>query len=189
MTMDIQLLISEIRTDLEKNFAAVDCWFDEPLAMRSFRPASEAWSIDEVLEHISLTNHYLLILVEKGTQKALRRSQTENLNEALRSYEFQRDKLTEIGIHKSFAWIRPVHMEPRGEKTSSEVRNILRTQSEQCLAALDQLKNGEGVLCETTMTVNDLGKIDVYEYLYFISQHARRHITQMEKNKKAFADK
>lgn len=188
-TMDIQLMINEIRSDLEENFAAVDSWFDEPSATRSFRPRDGAWSIDEVLEHISLTNHYLLILVEKGTQKALKRAQTENLEEALRNYEFQRGKLTEIGIHKSFAWMRPEHMEPRGEKTSEGVHRILKSQLKQCLDTLDLLRNGEGVLCETTMTVNDLGKIDVYEYLYFISQHARRHITQMEKNKNAFADK
>ena len=31
------------------------------------------------------------------------------------------------------------------------------------------------------MTVNDLGKIDVYQYLYFLAQHAKRHVGQMEK--------
>lgn len=36
------------------------------------------------------------------------------------------------------------------------------------------------------MTVNALGKINVYEYLYFIAQHGQRHITQMEKNASEF---
>lgn len=32
------------------------------------------------------------------------------------------------------------------------------------------------------MIVNNLGKIDVYQYIYFLSQHAQRHIAQMERN-------
>lgn len=185
--MNITALIREIRDDLVKNFTAVDRWFDTPDDERNFHPAADAWSTAQVLEHIALTNHFLLILVEKGAQKALNRAQTEDLQEALREYTFHRDKLTEVGIHQSFTWIRPEHMEPTGEKSLPEVRQQLKDQLEQCMRTLDSLKNGEGVLCKTTMTVNDLGKIDVYEYLYFISQHARRHITQMEKNKNAFA--
>jgi hypothetical protein len=42
------------------------------------------------------------------------------------------------------------------------------------------LSNGEGALYKTTMSVNSLGKIDVYEYIYFLAQHGRRHIGQME---------
>ena len=45
-----------------------------------------------------------------------------------------------------------------------------------------QMKNGEGLLYKTTMTVNELGKINVYEYIYFLSLHAQRHVTQMKKN-------
>jgi hypothetical protein len=37
------------------------------------------------------------------------------------------------------------------------------------------------VLHKTTMTVNDLGKIDVYEYIHFLAQHGQRHLAQMQK--------
>jgi hypothetical protein len=37
------------------------------------------------------------------------------------------------------------------------------------------------------MTVNELGKIDVYEYIYFLGQHGQRHIIQMQKNLIEFA--
>jgi hypothetical protein len=30
------------------------------------------------------------------------------------------------------------------------------------------------------MSVNDLGKIDLYQWLYFLAQHARRHVQQMQ---------
>lgn len=184
--MNIKSIIAEIRISLEENFAATDRWFEVQQAVRSFRPASGGWTIDEVLEHVSITNHYLLILAMKGAEKAIRRAETENLEEALQQYTFHRDKLTEVGIHQSFTWVRPAHMEPTGEKTPDEVRGLLKEQLNQCLQILERLKNGEGVLCKTTMTVNDLGKIDVYEYLYFIGQHAHRHLAQMERNKSAW---
>lgn len=30
------------------------------------------------------------------------------------------------------------------------------------------------------MSVNDLGKIDLYQWLYFLARHARRHVQQMQ---------
>ena len=96
------------------------------------------------------------------------------------------DKLDEIGLHKSFPWIRPEHMEPKGEISLPQVRITIKEQLKKCNKHLDSLPNGEGILYKTTMTVNDLGKIDVYEYIYFLAKHAERHITQMEKNEAEF---
>jgi DinB superfamily len=179
--MEIQIVIQEIKHFLVEVFDNIDLWFDKDAAMRSYKPRSGGWSIDQVLEHIALTNHFLLILIEKGTKKALANHSNLDLQEELKHYTFQKDKLTEVVLHQSFAWIRPAHMEPQGEKTPTQVRQQLQDQVQQCLGFLDQLKNGEGVLHKTTMTVNDLGKIDVYEYIYFLAQHGQRHVTQMEK--------
>lgn len=184
--MDIRSVINEIRFRLTDSFNEVDSWFDIPEDVLRFRPDNGSWTIEQILEHISITNHFLLILVEKGAEKALHRAKTENVEEALKTYTFHREKLDEIGIHKSFPWIRPEHMEPAGNKAPEEIRGLLKMQLKQCLDVLDRLGNGEGVLCKTTMTVNELGKIDVYEYLYFLAQHAQRHITQMKNNKSGF---
>lgn len=180
--MDIKELIHEIRTFLTTTFDCVDLWFDKDNELRKYKPQNGGWTIDQILEHIGLTNHFLLILIDKGTNKALTNVSKLNLDEELANYVFHRDKLTEVGLHKSFNWIRPEHMEPKGEKTLDEVRQQLKEQVKQCFDYLDKLKNGEGVLYKTTMTVNDLGKIDVYEYIYFLAQHGQRHITQMTKN-------
>ena len=72
-------------------------------------------------------------------------------------------------------------MEPTGAKTSPEVKTQLAAQMLQCQSALAEMPNGEGILYKTTMTVNELGKIDVYEYIYFLAMHAQRHVEQMEK--------
>lgn len=75
-------------------------------------------------------------------------------------------------------------MEPKGELKLSEIRSLIAQQYHQCLNYLNIMKDGEGLLYKTTMTVNELGKINVYEYIYFLSLHAQRHLTQMGNNER-----
>lgn len=184
--MKIEPVIAEIRHFLINTFSVIDTWFDREETLRAYKPQNNGWSINEILEHIGLTNHFLLILINKGTSKALQNIHKLNLADELENYTFHHDKLEEVGRHLSFTWIRPEHMEPTGTQPLEEVRTLLKAQMEQCMDCLLKLKNGEGVLYKTTMTVNDLGKIDVYEYIYFLAQHGQRHITQMEKNEAEF---
>ncbi len=146
----------------------------------------QGWTVIEILEHIALTSHFLMILIDKGTDKALRNVQNLSLEETLTDYEFDLQKIDQIGIHKSFDWIRPEHMEPTGEKMEWEVKAEMISQINRCLNQLEKLKNGEGLLYKTTMSVNGLGKINVYEYIHFLSKHAERHIQQMEENRAEF---
>lgn len=186
VVMDIHTIISEIKTFLVTTFSTIDAWFDKDLELRNYRPANGGWTINEILDHIGLTNHFLLILIDKGTNKALQNVHKLDLRIELQNHVFHYDKLMEVGLHKSFTWIRPEHMEPTGDRPLEEVRNQLKEQVNRCLVNLDRLKNGEGVLYKTTMTVNNLGKINVYEYIYFLAQHGQRHIIQMQKNEAEF---
>jgi DinB superfamily len=187
--MDLKEIITEIRDFIKDTFESIDNWFDKPKELRNYKPKNAGWTIDQILEHIGLTNHFLLILIEKGTKKALQNVGKLDIQEELKTYTFHRDKLTEVGLHKSFNWIRPEHMEPNGEMNLPEVRQQLKEQLRQCLDYLERLKDGQGILYKTSMSVNNLGKIDVYEYIYFLAQHGQRHITQMTKNENEFLAK
>jgi hypothetical protein len=173
MKNNINDIIIEIKDSLTTIFDKIDLWFDKEAELRSYKPKNGGWSIDEILEHIGLTNYFLLILIDKGTAKALNNTLNLDLEIELENYVFHRDKLTEVGLHKSFEWIRPEHMEPKGQKTLIEVRQQLKDQIKHCFNKLELLRNGEGVLYRTTMTVNELGKIDVYEYIFFLAQHGQ----------------
>lgn len=175
----IPAIIVRIRQALDAAFAQLDTWFDHPAAERHYRPQNGGWTVDEVLEHVGLTNHFLLILIDKGAAKALKNQAGLDLATELQGYQFSDPRLDEIGLHKSFEWIRPAHMEPTGNKPLADVRQQLHEQLRHCHRVLDALPNGEGVLYRTTMTVNELGKIDVYQYLYFLARHAERHLTQL----------
>ena len=184
--MKLAYYIQEIQLHLISTHARIFKWFDEDASVKDYRPLDQGWTISEILEHIALTSHFLLILIDKGAAKALRNVKQLSLTEIREQFEYELGKINEIGVHKSFDWIRPEHMEPKGEKTEWQIKDELTTQLNRCLNYLEQLKNGDGLLYETTMTVNGLGKINVYEYIYFLSKHAERHIQQMAENKEEY---
>ncbi|AZA82276.1 DinB family protein [Chryseobacterium lactis] len=180
--MDIFRLIQDIKTHLKLNFDEVDRWFEKDKNILNDQPLNKGWTVQQILEHIYLTNFYLLILIEKGTKKAMRNYKDLDLQSEIKNYSFNKEHFGRVGEYGAFEWIRPEHMEPKGELNLPEIRRLISQQYHQCLDYLDLMKNGEGLLCKTTMTVDGLGKINVYEYIYFLSLHARRHITQMKNN-------
>jgi len=46
---------------------------------------------------------------------------------------------------------------------------------------LDELSAGQGTLYRVRMSVQNLGKIDLYQWIYFLVQHQKRHLVQLEK--------
>lgn len=186
--MDVEILMDRIRFDINHSFLMVDAWFNEEEILLNYKPSTGGWTGIQILEHIMLTNHYLLLLIEKGTAKALKRTQTKGIEFDVDSL-VDRNKLAEVGRHKSFRWIRPEHMEPQSKLKPSEIRKLLKDQEINCLDCLNKLKNGEGFLSTTTMSVNSLGKLNMYEYVEFLTLHMTRHITQLDNNKREYFDK
>ena len=184
--MEIAFQLNIIRETLIKVFSETQNWFTKNDSLLKFKPINEGWTILEILEHIYLTNFFLLKLIEKGYQKSLKNLDNLNLETELVGYNFLNNQLENIGEHQSFIWIRPEHMIPKGEISFEEISINLDLQLRQCLEYLDNLPNGEGVLYKTTMTVNGLGKIDVYQYLYFLAMHIQRHLSQMRKNEENY---
>ena len=180
--MNLATYIQSIQKHLIKTHQNVLEWFDESEEIKSYKPIDGGWSISEILEHIALTSHFLLILIDKGSDKALRNIKELSIDVLLKSEELNLDKIERIGMHKSFDWIRPEHMEPTGQKEDQEIIAQLISQLNRSLNQLELLKNGEGLRYKTTMTVDGLGKINVYEYILFLSKHAERHIYQMQEN-------
>ncbi|WP_127494962.1 DinB family protein [Paenibacillus glycanilyticus] len=180
--MSIQNTMERINSELNQILGEYEYWFAAPEALQMYQPL-EGWSIAQILEHVTLTNHFLLILIRKGKNKALMLAAKLNLEDSLNHYQDNLGELDQIAEHKSFKWIRPEHMEPRREMPLDQVRKLLESQVGECLDILQQLSNGEGILHKTMMSVNNLGKIDVYQYIYFLALHAKRHIAQMQRVK------
>jgi len=118
-----------------------------------------------------------LLTLNKQANKAAQRFSNGSRSERTES---DLDLLQSIGVRGSFHWKNPDHMEPTGNMPLSEIRARLKEQVAECLALNQKISNGIGALAKVTMTVNELGKIDLYQWLYFICQHARRHLKQLE---------
>jgi len=67
--MDIFRLIQDIKAHLKFSFDEVYKWFEKDKATLNYQPSNGGWTIEHILEHIYLTNFYLLILIEKGSKK------------------------------------------------------------------------------------------------------------------------
>jgi hypothetical protein len=185
----IQDIINRIEIELTGSFDDLGYWCDKSDEMTlNYSPANGGWSIKQILEHISLTNHFLLILIRKGTKRSIEMANNTEYSSLLADYDLGWDKLKLVGEHRSFEWNRPQHMEPTNKILLIEIKEKLFEQKQECLSLLNQIPNGEGMLYKTMMSVNNLGKIDVYHYLYFLVQHIRRHLIQMTKVKLEFED-
>ena len=178
--MRVKLIISEILTVLTAEFGSLDDWFEVEEALLAYRPASSSWTVAEILEHVKLTNYYLLILIRKAAEKA------QNGRDNMEGRETDLSRLERIGIHESFPWHRPEHMEPSGEANLDEVRAELLAQKEECLEILMRLRRGEGGHYGIRMSVDGLGRLNAYEWIYFLAMHIRRHRMQMSNHASSF---
>lgn len=173
--------IHGIEDELKQTQNELKTWFDREPALLAYNP-DEGWNVPQILEHVSLTQHYLLILIRKGRAKAIELAAKPGKLEAAFS-EFRPDaaRLDAIADPGAFEWIRPEHMEPTGTADLAEVSEKLDAQFAECRQVLSDLGRGEGLLYLTTMTVNGLGKLNVYEYVLFLCRHAQRHLEQLRK--------
>jgi hypothetical protein len=178
--MSIEITISKINRELISAFAVLDSWFDRSETMLRQR-SSIRWCPAEILEHVMLTNHYLLILIEKGSSRALKLAQEKDLTHEVKHYQLDSVALEAIGEPGAFAWERPGHMEPTGTMPLAEVRTVLRNQLYRCLCQLDLLCGGQGAAYRISMSVNGLGKLDMYQYIYFLALHVKRHLRQLDR--------
>jgi hypothetical protein len=123
--------IQRISTAINDSFTEIYPWFQRAPAVLNYRPVDGGWSIAEILEHVTLTSHFLLIVASNGCEKALRRAQSQSITTS----ESDLTGLAIIGERGSFPWIRPEHMEPQG-RALSEVLATMHTQQEQCIGLL-----------------------------------------------------
>jgi hypothetical protein len=180
-------ITSLLRSLADDAFSSLGRWGLKNAALRAFRPDPGEWNIDEIIEHIMLANRYLLILIKKGAEKAVKKAGQYDIEKALRRYVLTNPRLEQIGVNDSFEWKTPAHMLPAGVQSLYEVWEELKAQKEHILHYISMLADGQGVLQKTWMSVNSLGGLDVYQYIYFLLMHMRRHIRQMEQNEARFA--
>ncbi|WP_157637819.1 DinB family protein [Flexithrix dorotheae] len=180
--VNIANVILQIEKELISTFSAIDEWFEKPEELLRYAPKSAGWTVFEILDHIYLANHYYLNLIEKGKERALKNQLHINWKEELLDYEFDKPGMDGIGIWGSFPWETPGYLKPSIGNDLVKIKGGIGNQLQHCFQILKALPNGEGLACKTLINVNNLGIVDVYQYLWFLIKHAQRHLYQMKNN-------
>lgn len=165
--------VAAVAGTIDETFSRLDNLCARPADYLHLRPAyPDAWTVAEHLEHVSLVNHFLLLTIGKGGATALRRARTQPIPPE----ESDLACLASIADPAAFPWEPPGHMIPTGLRPMAEVRELLKAQHGHCLGLLERMGMGEGRLCSFRMSVYHLGRIDMYQWLYFLAQHGTWHL-------------
>jgi len=166
-----------IRAEIGYVFRQLDDWCAQPAGVLEIVPHDVGWSIRLILEHVGIVNRFLLLTIRKGAGLALKRARRLPLPDG----ESDLGIFGEIADPDAFDWRPPAHMIPAGTLSAAEAREILAQQERECLELLESMPHGEGALHRIGMSVRGLGKLDMYQWLWFLLMHARRHLAQMER--------
>lgn len=169
--------VKALRYEIEDVFGLLDDWCSRSPEIAALVPKDVGWSIQLILEHIAIVNRFLMLTISKGADLAVRRAERLPIPER----ESDLFILAEIADPDAFDWRSPEHMIPSGKVTLEEVRGVLATQHQECRRLLEKMAKGEGFLHTVRMSVRNLGKLDMYQWLWFLLMHARRHLAQMER--------
>lgn len=174
-----------VRATLIQVFSLLDACFELPRQELEHRPDYEdAWTVAEHLEHVCLANHFLLLTITKGCRTAHRRAAA---GAEPPEGESDLELLAEIALPEAFDWAPPLHMLPTGQRHPAEIRAEVAGQRDRCLALLEGMAHGEGRLYTIRMSVHGVGRLDMYQWLYFLAQHVRYHLALIEQRVKLAA--
>ena len=172
-------VITHADTARAELLAAVDA-IPEPL--REARPTETAWSAAEVLEH--------LMRVEKGIAKLLVmkvgevQAMPDAPREALNIADFSCPRL-DVLLDRASRIDAPERVVPVGELSADAARGALL---ETRRSLLEQLHAADGLALSSVIHPHPfLGPLDLYEWVYFVALHERRHTAQVREIAAHFA--
>ena len=145
------------------------------------RPGPEAWSVDEILTHLSL--------VEPGVAKRIAKSVGKAKGEGL---EREMSVASVLGSLDGPALdtlnekqVAPEFVEPKAVLSKSEALAALALSRESLRHAMGE---ADGWALETVVAPHPrLGTINMYQWLVFLGAHERRHLAQIERTIAAVA--
>jgi hypothetical protein len=139
------------------------------------RPGPEAWSVDEILTHLSL--------VEPGVAKRIAKSVGKAKGEGL---ERETSVVSVLGSLDGPALdklnekqVAPEFVEPKAVLAKSEALAALALSRESLRHAMAE---ADGWALEKVVAPHPrLGTLDMYQWLVFVGHHERRHLAQIER--------
>jgi hypothetical protein len=139
------------------------------------RPEADAWSVDEILTHLSL--------VEPGVAKRIAKSVGQAKGEGLlreTSVESVMRSLDGAALEALLKkQVAPEFVEPKTVLSLSESLAALAVSRDGLRQAMEK---ADGWALEQVVAPHPrLGTLDMYQWLLFLGHHERRHLAQLER--------
>lgn len=173
---DIFAAIDDKRARLEAGVAGLN------EAEENFRPAPEAWSAAEIMEHLSVIEQQLVRLTQTMLKRAESSVSAAAANGERKPFApFSLDELIERSRREKYQ--APETVRPQGDVPIAESLERLRRSR----AALSELRPRLEAtdLSEMRYPHPAFGPLDLYAWLAFIGLHEERHLRQIEALKSA----
>lgn len=163
-------------------FGELDAALREARGRPEAREHAQAWCVQEIGEHVALTNLYLLRLAHTCAAKCRARAaqaRTAPRPATVAAADLERSSTAE------FRWDAPAHMRPAGAVPLAESIATLEAQRDETLRLWDELCAGAepaGRLHDVAMSVlGPEARIALPELLLFLALHAQRHAHQVRR--------
>ena len=179
--MTTDTIIVTIRNELIRAISSLDSWFDRDDAVMNHRSSSMGCSVRELLEHVMITNRFLLKFIDQGSEKAMSKRDNREIDNLLKNYCLESDTLSEGDVYRSFDWGNQYTGVSDGTASLDAVRSEIREQLDRCLIHLELLENGEGVLYKTGLPIAGVEKLDIYQNIHLLALHVKRQLSQLQK--------
>lgn len=142
-------------------------------------PEGGGWSGIEVLEHVALTDRFLLVLADKIARKSLSRAARGDAWPASAPSFAHLEHIA----GRELEWRAPEHMRPTGAVELETIARTLESDRERAFALLEQCPDGVGTLHRIRMSVvgGEDDRLELYQYLEVLRLHAERHVRQLDR--------
>ncbi len=164
-------VIAHVDSARAELLTAVDA-IPEPL--REARPSEEAWSVAEILEHLTRVEKGVAKLVALKVGEMQMHAAPPKEGDDIAPVNFDRFAVLADRANRIEA---PERVVPLGEMSAESACAALQ---ETRGLLLDQLHAADGLALSSVRHPHPfLGELDLYEWVQFIGEHERRHVAQI----------
>ncbi len=171
--------IAALRGRIESVFEALleRAQLDEARLRRA--PEGGSWTGIEVLEHVALTDRFLLVLADKIARKSLARAARGDAWPASAPSFAHLEHIA----GRELEWRAPEHTRPAGAVELETIARTLESDRARAFALLEQCPDGVGTLHRIRMSVvgGEDDRLELYQYLEVVRLHAERHVRQIDR--------
>jgi len=174
MKMSASTLLNELTMMTTRHLAEVRRWRPLPVEQLNTRPATDAWSTLECLEHLNLYGDYYLPAMQQQMGKSKFAPQQHFRSGLLGNY-FANSMLPKAKLNKMKTF---QDKNPAGSQLDAGALERFIQQQELLLQILEQARNTDIGRVKIPITLSKWIRLKLGDTLRFVIYHNERHIQQ-----------